>query len=354
MKFAYFSHVWGRPAITVAQRYQELWREVEAADRLGFDYAFCVEHHCTPQESWMSSPAVFCTGVAMRTKRIRVGPMGWVPPLRHPLHLVEEVATLDHLLDGRLEVGLASGISREPFAPFGADFDNRKELTRECAELLRTAYVADGAFDFDGPVHRLRDITLSYPALQCPHPPIWMPTTDRRTLRYLSEIGGHSGSTMIVPRAAMALVYRYYVDWWRRHGHTATPNIGYWSLVHVAKTDTEAEARAASNITHTLTKTLRYDTVARSVGRPAPASRLSTADILRGTDDFRFLLDHNLVFVGSPSTVAGRIKCAAQEGHFNTLFGEFNFGHLTEAEVLDSVELFAKEVVPMLRDFSPY
>jgi alkanesulfonate monooxygenase SsuD/methylene tetrahydromethanopterin reductase-like flavin-dependent oxidoreductase (luciferase family) len=354
MKFAYFSHVWGAPGLTVGRRYERLWQEIEAADRLGFDYAFSVDHHCTPHESWMPSPAVFCTGASLRTERIRVGPMGWVPSLRHPLHIVEEVATLDQLLDGRLEIGLASGVSPQPFIPFGADFDGRKASTTECADLLRIALAADGAFDFTGPVHELRDITLSFGARQRPHPPLWIPTTDRRMLRYLAEIGGHTGSTMIVPRAALALVYRHYVSWYRRGGHPDTPNIGYWSLVHVADTDAKAEARAAAHVTRTFTETLGYGQVRRSADQAAPGSGLSTADILRGSADFGFLLDHNLIFVGSPLTVAERLKAAAQEGHFNTLFGEFAFGRMTASHVDESVELFARDVIPLLAAFSPY
>lgn len=354
MKFAYFTHVWGRENISVRQRYEELWQEIEAADRLGFDYAFSVEHHCTPEESWMSSPAVFCTGAALRTERIRVGPMGWVPPLHHPLHIVEEAATLDHLLGGRLEVGLASGVSDQPFKPFGADFAGRKERTRECADLLRTAFAGKGSFDFDGPVHRLRDITLSFGAEQTPHPPLWIPTTDRATLRHLAKTGGHTCSTMIVPRAVMGLVYRHYVDWWRKEGQPGAPNIGYWSLVHVAGTDAEAEARAAEQATRTFVETLRYGSVRRSVDRLAPASGLSTADILAGCHDFRFLMDHNLIFVGSPRTVADRIAEAAREGYFNTLFGEFVFGDITGDEAIGSMELFARDVVPHLAAFTPY
>ncbi|MFH8787111.1 LLM class flavin-dependent oxidoreductase [Streptomyces roseoverticillatus] len=354
MKFAYFTHVWGRPGITPGQRYAELWREIRDADRLGLDYAFSVEHHCTPHESWMSSPAVFCTGAALHTERIRVGPMGWVPPLRHPMHLVEEVATLDHLLGGRLEVGLASGVSPEPFLPFGADFAGRHELTREAVELLRTALGTDGTIDFEGPVHRVRDVTLSFPSLQRPHPPLWVPTTNRNTLRHLSSVGAHTGSTMIVPRASMGLVYRHYLDWWRGHGHATDPDIGYWTLVHVAPTDAEAEARAAAHITETFTKTLQYSSVRRSGEQHAPASKLSTPDILAGSGDFGFLLDHNLVFVGSPQTVTERIRAAAAEGHFNTVLGEFAFGGLEERHRAESLELFAREVIPALRDHTPY
>jgi len=56
MKFAHFAHVWNKAGMSPAQRYHQLWRELQVADELGFDYGFCVEHHFRPDESWMSAP----------------------------------------------------------------------------------------------------------------------------------------------------------------------------------------------------------------------------------------------------------------------------------------------------------
>ncbi len=51
MKFASFSHVWNKPGLTAAERYEQLWRELELCDELGFDYGFAVEPHFSPHES---------------------------------------------------------------------------------------------------------------------------------------------------------------------------------------------------------------------------------------------------------------------------------------------------------------
>jgi alkanesulfonate monooxygenase SsuD/methylene tetrahydromethanopterin reductase-like flavin-dependent oxidoreductase (luciferase family) len=356
VKFAYFSHVWGRPGQTPGQRYEELWREVELAEELDFDFAFSVEHHFTPQESWMPSPALFCTGAGMRTSRIRIGPMRYVPPLHHPLRIAEEVAALDQLLGGRLEVGLAAGVTPDFFGPYGADFGQRRELTRECAELIRTALPDGGPFDFAGPAHPLADVRLSFGSVQRPHPPLWVPTTNRATLRYLASIGAHTSATMLLPRSMLGLVYRHYVDWWQAAGHAGRPNIGYWTLVHVAPTDEEAMDRAFPQIVHTLTKTLGYgqaDTGRAGAPVAGPAG-LNTAQILEHAGDISFLRQHNLVFVGSPDTVIGQIRRAAAEGCFNTLLAELNFGWMTEQEVASAAKLFAAEVMPALRAYEPY
>src|SRR6266478_5634157 len=85
MKFAHFSHIWAKPGMTPHQRYEELWRELQLCDELGFDYGFCVEHHFRPDESWMSSPSLYAIGAGARTRRLRIGPMGYIVPLYHPL-----------------------------------------------------------------------------------------------------------------------------------------------------------------------------------------------------------------------------------------------------------------------------
>lgn len=353
MKFGYFSHVWGREGITPAQRYDELWREIALADDVGFDYAFSVEHHFSPAESWMPSPAMFCAGAAQHTSRIRIGPMGYVPALHNPIAIVEEIAALDQVLGGRLEVGVASGVAPSYFGPFGAKFEERKERMTECVDLLRAAYGDNDTIDFTGPFHSYEGVTPTFRPAQLPHPPLWIPTNTRKTLRWLAEIGAHTSSTMIIPRKASEVVYRHYVNWWQEAGHAGVPDIGYWTLVYVGDTDDEAISKAAPHMIHTLTKTLKYGPGAAGASKPGDGS-LSTATILEHAGDIDFLLDHNLIFVGSPDTVASRIRKAADEGVFNTVLGEFNFGFLSDAEREDSVRLFADEVMPALRDYEPY
>ena len=79
MKFAHFSHIWNKSGYTPQRRYEELWRELQLCDELGFDYGFCVEHHFRPDESWISSPSLYAVGAGSRTKRLQTPrrPVGW-------------------------------------------------------------------------------------------------------------------------------------------------------------------------------------------------------------------------------------------------------------------------------------
>ena len=190
MKFAHFSHVWNKPGMTAAERYAQLWRELAACDEIGFDSCFAVEHHFNPNESWMPSPSIYCAVAAARTRRMRVGAMGYVAPLYDPLRIAEDAAVLDNLMNGRLELGLVAGIVPDFFGPYRADFNNRRLLTHEALTFVKQALSSDGAFSFDGPVHQYQNVTLSVKPLQKPHPPLWIHSRDAETLAFLMSEAG--------------------------------------------------------------------------------------------------------------------------------------------------------------------
>ena len=184
MKFAHFSHVWGKPGMTPHQRYEELWRELQLCDEIGFDYAFCVEHHFRADESWMSSPSLYAIGAGLRTRRLRVGPMGYIVPLYHPLRLVEEIAIIDQMLGGRMELGLVPGINADYFRPFGLDYDLRKSPTLEFIDYMRVAFGAAQPFSFHGKNLHTHEAQLAVQPLQHPYPPVWMMSRDPQTLEF--------------------------------------------------------------------------------------------------------------------------------------------------------------------------
>ncbi len=345
--------------MTAAQRYEQLWRELALADELGFEFGFTVEHHFNPRESCMVSPPVYCTAGAVHTRQMRLGPMGYVVPLYDPLRIAEEAAALDNATNGRLELGLVSGIIPDFFGPYKADFQNRRAIANEGMALVKTALTSQGAFNFEGDFHQYKDVIMSVKPLQKPHPPFWMQSRDADTLALLAKEGVHTGYLFFLPRADTAPRYRQYLQWWQQAGHPDKPNIGYWALVYVDETDEKARAQAAPHIVHAFTKVfgttpdgriphLRLAENYEKRGEPG------AAEIARNLIDVNYLLDRNLAFVGSPDTVARQLKAAAGEGLFNTIFGEFNFGALAEEDLMRSIKLFGTEVLPRLRDYRPY
>jgi alkanesulfonate monooxygenase SsuD/methylene tetrahydromethanopterin reductase-like flavin-dependent oxidoreductase (luciferase family) len=359
MKFAHFSHVWNKPGMNAAQRYEQLWRELALADESDFDFGFCVEHHFNPNESWMPSPSIYCAAAAAHTRRLRIGTMGNVAPLYDPLRIAEDAAVLDNVANGRFELGLVSGIVPDFFAPYRADFQNRRTYTHEALRFIKKALSSAGAFSFQGELHRYENVTLGVTPLQKPHPPIWMHSRDTETLALLAREGVHTGYLFLVPRGEVAPRYREYLRQWKAAGHKNTPDIGYWILVYVDETNQKAIENAKPQFEYCFTNVfgtradggVGYKRLAENhLKRGNPGG----AEIALHSIDVEYLIARKLAFVGSPDTVVAQIKNAAEEGVFNTVLGEFNFGAMAEEDVMRSIKLFGAEVIPALRSVQPY
>ena len=362
MKFAHFSHIWAKPGMTPHQRYEELWRELELCDALDFDYGFCVEHHFRPDESWISSPSLYAVGAGARTRRLRIGPMGYIVPLYHPLRLVEEIAIVDQMLGGRMELGLVPGINADYFKPFGLDYGQRKSPTIEFVDYMRAAYGETQPFAFHGTDFHTDSAQISVQPMQRPHPPLWMMSRDPQTLEFCAEKGINPGYFLVYPRADAAPRYRKFLEDWSKAGWPRKPNIAYCTLVYVDETDDKALAAALKPASRAYEGFLPYpkpgetfeervrEHAKKFIGRGEPGA----SEIMANVFNPDYLMKHDLVFIGSPETVARKIRTAAENGLFNVFLGEFNFADLPAEGVMNSIRLFGEKVIPALRDYEPF
>jgi alkanesulfonate monooxygenase SsuD/methylene tetrahydromethanopterin reductase-like flavin-dependent oxidoreductase (luciferase family) len=362
VKFAHFAHVWGKSGMTPHQRYEQLWRELRLCDELGFHSAFCVEHHFRPDESWMSCPQLYAVAAGMQTKRLRPGAMGHIVPLHHPVRLVEEIAIADQMLGGRLEVGLVSGITRSAFGPFGVDFASRRDVLLEFVHFLKAAYGDTRSFDFNGRFIRQEKLTLAVKPAQRPHPPLWIESRDPATLEFCAREGINTGYFFFFSRAQAFSRYGKFLEDWKQAGWPDPPRIAYCALVHVDTTDDRAMATAYPQIGRAYRgffppagsdeelHALQEEHARVFEGR----GEHDAAEIVRNLLDPDWLVEQDLVLVGSPRTVAEKLRRWATEGRFNTFFGEFNFGELAEDDLLRSIRLFGEEVMPDLGGWEPF
>jgi alkanesulfonate monooxygenase SsuD/methylene tetrahydromethanopterin reductase-like flavin-dependent oxidoreductase (luciferase family) len=362
MKFAHFSHIWAKPGMTPHERYEQLWRELQACDDLGFDYSFCVEHHFRPDESWMSSPSLYAVGAGARTKRLRIGPMGYIVPLYHPLRLAEEIAIVDQMLGGRMELGLVPGINPDYFRPFGLDYGQRKSPTLEFVDYMRAAFGDTQPFSFHGPEFHTDNAQLSVQPLQRPHPPLWMMSRDPQTLEFCARHAINPGYFLVYPRIDAAPRYRKFLADWESAGRAKKPDIAYCTVVYVDESDDKAIDTALLRASRAYEGFLKpgepgetFEERAREhakmfVGRGEPGA----SEIMQHLFDAEYLLKHDLVFIGSAETVATKLRKAAAAGMFNVFMGEFNFADLPELDLMRSIRLFGELVIPALRDYEPF
>ena len=106
MDLGLFFEFYRRPGTSEASAFEEAFSQIEMADELGLDSIWLAEHHFSPDRSVLSSPLMIANAVANRTKRVRIGTAVEVLPLGNPIRLAEEVATLDHICQGRFEFGI--------------------------------------------------------------------------------------------------------------------------------------------------------------------------------------------------------------------------------------------------------
>ena len=346
--------------MTPHDRYEQLCDELELCDTLDFDYGFCVEHHFMPHESWMSAPSLYSVAAGTRTKRMRVGPMGYIVPLYNSLRLAEEIAVIDQMLNGRLEVGLVPGIMGSYFEPFGVDYNFRKSPTLEYVDYIRAAYGDIQPFSFCGENHQTKEALLAVLPVQKPHPPLWMMSRDPETLEFLAANGINTGNFLVFPRKVAAPRYKKYLEDWNKAGWSGKPRIAYATTVYVDESDDKAleialfrASRAYEGILPLPKETFenRLEEFRRQFEeRGEPAAAQMIANIF----DPDYILENDLVFVGSPETVAEKLHDAATSGIFNTFMGEFNFSDLPEDDLMRSIHLFGKKVIPALRGFEPF
>ena len=83
-------------------------------------------------------------------------------------------------------------------------------------------------------------------------------------------------------------------------------------------------------------------------------SESGAAKIMANLFDADYLMEHDLMFIGSAETVTAKLKDAATRGVFNTFMGEFNFHNLAEEDLMRSIRLFGEKVIPALRDYEPF
>ena len=172
---------------------------MEEMERLGFDAVSLPEHHGDP-DGYNPGIAVTLTAAALRTKRVRVASNIVQLPYYHPVLLAEQLAVVDILSGGRLDVGIGQvGQTFDmEFAMLGVNARHRPSLMDEGLEILLRAWTEDEPFDFQGKRWSLRGVWVNPKPLQKPRPPVFLvgAFTDAamdRVARFGLDVGARGG-----------------------------------------------------------------------------------------------------------------------------------------------------------------
>ena len=193
--------------------YNEALDQIELADRLGFDYAWEVEHHFLEEYSHSSAPEVFLGAASQRTKNIRLGHgiMLMPPNYNHPVRCAERIATLDLVSGGRVEFGTGESSAALELHGFGIDPEDKREIWRETVEQICNMMVMDPYPGFEGKYFSMPCRNVVPKPVQKPHPPLWVACSNRDTIHLAARLGmGALTFAFVNPEEAHKWVEEYY------------------------------------------------------------------------------------------------------------------------------------------------
>lgn len=161
--------------------------DLALADELGFAISFVAERHFLPSHACPSATA-WVAAASQRTRRMRLGVLAYTLPIRAPVQLAEEIAMLDLLAGGRLEVGLGLGHRTEELVALGVDPAQRVPRFQERFALLRALW-SGGQVSFERDDVRIRNAVIAPLPAQIPHPPLWFAGTDPAAASWMGAQG---------------------------------------------------------------------------------------------------------------------------------------------------------------------
>jgi alkanesulfonate monooxygenase SsuD/methylene tetrahydromethanopterin reductase-like flavin-dependent oxidoreductase (luciferase family) len=160
------------------------------ADRAGFDTFWAPEHHCLEEYSHNSCSHLSCLAVGMRTERIRVitGIFNLCPPINHPIRVAEQIATIDILTNGRVELGTGRGSGSTEVNTFGITNEESREMWDEAIRAIPQMWMNE-LFSWKGKYFSVPERCILPKPVQKPHPPLWVTTSNPPTIEIAARMG---------------------------------------------------------------------------------------------------------------------------------------------------------------------
>jgi alkanesulfonate monooxygenase SsuD/methylene tetrahydromethanopterin reductase-like flavin-dependent oxidoreductase (luciferase family) len=330
LKFGIFDHL-DRARLNIAELYKQRLELISHVERRGFYCYHLAEHHSTPL-GMAPSPNLFLTAIAQRTSTLRFGPLVYLLPMYHPIRLSEEIAMLDQLSGGRLQVGVGRGRSPIELALYASDIAKGQSIFSEALEILKQGFSRD-EIDFTGEHFTFRKVPVELAPLQKPHPPLWYGVGSASGAEHLGR-SGFNAVTLAKPNTAKDIC-RNFFEGARQSGETQSL-FGLCRFVVVGETDAQARALAAR--AYPMWHQSFFELFRRFDQRP----------VQTWSSDFEVMSADGLAVAGSPDTVAAYLGAQLEDTGANYVTAQMIFGDMTVAEASDSIDLFATGVMPQL------
>jgi alkanesulfonate monooxygenase SsuD/methylene tetrahydromethanopterin reductase-like flavin-dependent oxidoreductase (luciferase family) len=328
---------------SAADYYAESLAIAEEADKLGFTHARTVEHYFNRYGGYSPNPLLFLTAVSQRTKRLRLVTGAVLPVFNHPFKLAGEIAMLDGISGGRLDVGFARAFLPHEFRRFGISPDESQARFREGLEQIELLLTKENA-SHRGQFHSFEGVTSLPRPTQKPRPKFYIAAT--QTPESFEFAGAKGYALMAIPIGPIGPLIELYRKSWREAGHAGDGEVmvAFHMFCH-------EDARLARDIARPPFEEY-FRALNEAVGDWERGSSKDYRDYDKSMRRLRsFTLDGQIesggAWVGTPAEVIAIIRrVLGSIGKFEHASLQINFGTIDLADAQRSMRLFAREVMP--------
>ena len=340
--------------------YNQYHEQYGWADEVGFDGIMTNEHHAA---YWCMKPAVNLDAavICKITRKVKIAILGNVIATNDPVRMAEEIAMLDCYSGGRIISGFVRGTAVESLHG-GIDPTENRERFEEAHDLIIRCWTEPGPFRYEGNHYHYRAVNPWVLPMQKPHPPVWFPGLSSPESVVWTARHRHPYMNLGSLLEHTELLRQVYVDTAREVGFQPGPeHFGYLLRILVADTDERAQE---------IGRTFMWTEAHRNKGPrehndpPGYQSRESVKiqRTLPGAGGFgkrmsyEELQEVNNVIVGSPETVVRKLSMIIERLNPGYLHIYGNEGDMAHSDVMRSIELLGKEVIPALHEIQlqPY
>jgi alkanesulfonate monooxygenase SsuD/methylene tetrahydromethanopterin reductase-like flavin-dependent oxidoreductase (luciferase family) len=315
------------------------------AERLGFDHARIVEHYFHRYGGYSPNPLVFLAALAQRTRRLRLVTGAVLPVFNNPLKLAGEIAMVDALSRGRLDVGFARAFLPHEFRRFGISVNESVERFREGLEQVE-ALLSRENVTHEGRFHTIRNTTSLPRPTQKPRPKFFIAAVN--TPESFEFAGRRGYALMAIPLGErIKELVEIYRTAWRTAGHAGNGEVMLAFHMYCEADGAAARATATPFIDHYFASMVD--------ATKEWAEGMSSADYPGYDKMFQKIRELNTgtqiasgaAWIGSPAEVREAMRWAPERfGAFEHASLQINFGLLPCAKALASLRRFASEVMP--------
>ena len=349
MEFGLFVEFPSREGTTQAQIFKDSMELIQAAEDSGSEGVWLAEYHFDPGRSVLSAPVTVAGAVAARTKKVKIGLAVHVLPLRNPVQIAEEIATLDHLSDGRLDFGIGRAAFPRIYQGYGFDYAESRDRFDECLEIILRSWTEE-RFSFKGKFYQYDDLCVVPKPLQKPHPPIRIGATSADTFELVGRMGypifiNPSRVTTLLDLKPLVAEFHQARE---KAGHTGQVDVGLRVPVYVAETKEKAYSEPKESTMFQMQRLINV--ITQSIGEAgisAGDDRAAQAERLKAMT-YEDVLANTVVY-GTPESVVERLQQLQEELGLTQVIYEVNFGCNVPLEhQIKAVQLINEQVAPNL------